>query len=146
VSSNAKNFVKISSQQSYLSNLAYGFSNDGLFSLYMPIPEGAPFTVLRQYGLEFPISMCGGENEEYYVTVLHTPPIPPMPANLYQFDPATGNFNLLGSISGMEEEEPLGIAYNPADSLYYIASGSNLYLFDISSRVASLIGPFNTGE
>ncbi len=145
VSSNDKYFVNFSGEQSNLTNIAYGFSNVGLLSLYTPIPEGTPFTVLRLFGLEFPISMCKGENETYYVTVLHTPPIPPMPAKLYQFDQSTGAFNLLGSINGMGEEEPLGIAYNTVDSLYYIVSASNLYLFDISSRIASLIGPFNTG-
>ena len=83
-------------------------------------------------------SMCQGGDGKYYVTGTNSP-------SLYQLDTINVSFELLGNITGMGADEPNGISYNPVDGNYYIASSSNLFSFNVNTRTATLIGPFNTG-
>ena len=65
--------------------------------------------------------------------------------SLYQLDTVNVSFVLLGNITGMGADVPNGISYNPVNGNYYIASSSNLFSFNVNTRMATLIGPFNTG-
>ena len=118
--------------------IAYGYAGIAGNTISMPIPAGTPFTTLAPWVQPtFASSMIKGPNGVYYMTEI-------APA-LYQVDPGSGAVTLLGSITGMGADQPNGISYNPANGTYYIASSANLFSFDVSSRVATLIGPFNTG-
>ena len=83
-------------------------------------------------------SMCQGGDGKYYVTGTNSP-------SLYQLDTINVSFVLLGNITGMGADKPNGISYNPVDGNYYIVSSSNLFSFNVNTRAATLIGPFNTG-
>jgi hypothetical protein len=83
-------------------------------------------------------SMCHGGDGKYYVTGTNSP-------SLYQLDTINVSFVLLGTITGMGSNQPNGISYNPVNGNYYIASSSNLFSFNVNTRTATLIGPFNTG-
>jgi len=83
-------------------------------------------------------SMCQGGDGKYYVTGTNGP-------SLYQLDTVNVSFVLLGDITGMGADVPNGISYNPVNGNYYIASNANLFSFNVNTRAATLIGPFNTG-
>jgi hypothetical protein len=121
-------------------SIAYGWSSINSNTLSMPIPAGTPFTFLAPWTSPvFASSMVNTPANEYYITEVGPP------AQLYQFDPATGAVTLVGNITGMGSDQPNGIAYNPANSTYYICSRTNLYSFNLITRVATLVGPFNAG-
>lgn len=124
---------------SNLAVIAYGISSIRNATLSIPIPSGSPLDSLNSWvPPNFASSMTKGGNGRYYVTV-HTPA-------LYEFTPSDGNVTLFGNITGMIAGDlPNGISYNPANGQYYIASSLNLYSFNVTSRVATLIGPFNSG-
>ena len=118
------------------STLAYGHSSIQASTLSMPIPAGTPFTLMSPWSAPaFASSMVKGGDGNFYITEI-------APA-LYQFNTTTGAVTLLGSITGMGADQPNGIKYNPANGQYYICSSSNLFSFNVSTRVATLIGPFN---
>ncbi len=117
-------------------SIAYGWESISLTTISMPIPAGTPFATLAPFdpGAGFASSMTKGGNGNYYLTEINT--------GLYQFNTGTGALTLLGSITGASEQ-PNGISFNPANSMYYIMGSTNFYSFDINTRVATLIG--NTG-
>jgi hypothetical protein len=64
--------------------------------------------------------------------------------NLYQVNPGTGAVTLLGPITGLVAGDgPNGIGYNSANGTYYLVGSANFYSFNVTTRVATLIGPFN---
>jgi hypothetical protein len=117
--------------------LAYGYASITTKTISLPIPSGTPLDSLNSWTAPvFASSMIKGPNGKYYI-VEHTP-------SLYEFDPSDGSVTLIGNIIGMVGSDiPNGISYNPNDGQYYICSGENLYLFNVTSRTATLIG--NTG-
>jgi|WetSurSiteA1Bulk_404760.scaffolds.fasta_scaffold03524_3 hypothetical protein len=116
-------------------NIAYGFSNLQNLTLSMPIPGGTPFTYLSNwYSSNFASSMCKGCIGYYLVDIT--------PA-LYSFDEFSGIVQYLGSITGMNGDQPTGIGFNPVDRNFYMVSSSNFYSLDIETHVATLIGPLN---
>lgn len=120
--------------------IGYGYSSIQNLTLSMPIPAGTPFTLLAPWTEPvFASSMIKGPNGVYYLTEVGPP------AALCLFDPGTGTVTMVGSITGMGADQPNGISYNPADGIYYIASSTDLFSFDVGTYIASLIGPFNTG-
>jgi hypothetical protein len=120
--------------------IAYGHESQSTNTISMPIPAGTPFTPLNTFvppAGGFASSMTkGGDGNHYLVTNA--------PA-FYHFNDWTGEVTLLGSITGMSGQTPNGIGYNFVNSTYYLASSTNLFSFDVTTRVATLIGPFNTG-
>jgi len=117
--------------------LAYGYSSIRFATLTMPIPAGFPFDSLNTWTApSFASSMVKGGDGRYYITEI-TP-------SLYEFNPSDGSVTLLGAISGLGADQPNGIAYNPVDGRYFIASSTNLFLFNVTTLVATLIGHFNT--
>jgi hypothetical protein len=120
-------------------SIAYGYSSIRLATLSIPIPSGTPLDSLNSWTSPggFASSMTKGGDDRYYV-IDFTPA-------LYEFSPSDGSITLIGNIIGLGTETPNGIAYNPANEQYYLATSLNLYSFNISSRTATLIGPFNTG-
>jgi hypothetical protein len=116
-------------------SIAYGYAGIAATTISFPVPAGTPFTNLTPWVQPaFASSMIKGGDNNYYMTEI-------APA-LYQFDPGTGAVTLLGSITGLGAEQPNGISYNPANSTYYIASSTQLFSFNVSTRVATLIGSF----
>jgi hypothetical protein len=121
---------------SEFATIAYGHSSIQLSTLSMPLPSGTPFTLMSPWTAPgFASSMAKGGDGNFYITEI-------APA-LYQFNPSTGAVTLLGSITGMGADQPNGIKYNPANGQYYIVSSANFYSFNITTRVATLIGAFN---
>jgi Secretion system C-terminal sorting domain len=117
-------------------SIAYGYAGIAATTISFPVPAGTPFTNLTPWVQpSFASSMIKGGNGNYYMTEI-------APA-LYQFDPGTGAVTLLGSITGLGAEQPNGITYNPANSMYYIAGSTQFFSFDVNTRVATLIGSFN---
>ncbi len=113
--------------------LAYAFENWSHSTLSMPIPAGTPFNTMNIFQPPaFASSMTKGGDGNYYL-ITHEPA-------LYQFNNITGAVTLLGSIAGLAGNLPNGISYNPANSTYYIITSENLFSFNISTRVATLIG------
>ena len=123
-----------------LAIIAYGYAGIAATTISIPIPAGTPFTTLGSWTPPvFASSMVKTPANEYYITEVGPP------AALYQFNPGTGAVTLVGNITGMGADQPNGISYNPANGIYYIVSSANFYSFDLTTRVATLIGPFNTG-
>jgi hypothetical protein len=124
--------------------IAYGWSSIQTYTLSMPMPAGTPFTLLTAWSApSFASSMIKGGDGNYYMTEIAT--------GLYQFNPGTGAVTLLGSITGLQGADQVnGIAYNAANGNYYLAAGSlspvsdNIYSFNVTTRVATLIGPTGT--
>jgi len=118
--------------------IGYGYASIALTSMSLPMPAGTPITPLTAYTFPnstFASSMTRGGDGNYYITSIE-------PA-LYQMDPTTGVITLIGSITGMGADQVNGFKYNPANDSYYIVSSNNFFSFDLSSRVATLIGPLN---
>ena len=115
-------------------SIAYGHEYQSRSTLSMPIPAGTPFNTLSIFNpSDFATSMTKGGNGNYYIITRE-------PA-LYQFNNNSGAVTLLGYISGLEVDDlPNGITFNPADSNYYLITGKNLYTFNITTRVATLVG------
>ena len=130
-----------SKEQSTILETAYGHSSLQVYTLSMPIPGGTPITYLSQwYPPVFASSMVNQPwTHYYYITEVGPPPA------LYEMNSETGIVTLVGNITGMGSDQPNGISYNPANNTYYICSSTNLYSFNLTTRVATLIGPFNTG-
>ena len=136
-----QNHKQASLTQNTILGTAYGYSNNQSYTLSMPIPDGTPFTLLSSWTPpNFASSMVGRHGSDYYYITEMGPP-----AALYQMDSETGSVTLLGNISGMGGDLPNGISYNYYNNTYYIVSSTNFYSFDVSTRAATLIGPFNTG-
>ncbi len=105
--------------------IAYGHESQSSFTISMPIPAGTPFTQLFNWAPStFASSMAANPQGLYYIT--ETGP----PAKLHQMT-LLGEVTLVGEIIGMGTEKPNGIAYNWVTSSFYIASGANLYSFDL---------------
>ena len=122
----------------YAASIAYGHSSIQGSTLSMPIPAGTPFTLLQAWVPPgFASSMTKGGDGRYYITEFAP--------SLYEFNPGDGSVVLLGPITGLGGAGPNSIAYNPVDGRYFIATDVNLFLFDVTTLVATLIGPFNTG-
>jgi hypothetical protein len=120
---------------------AYGHSSFQNYTLSMPIPAGTPFTILSSWTPPvFASSMVNERGTSYYYITEVGPP-----AALYKMDSEIGVVTLVGNITGMGSDQPNGIAYNTENNTYYICSSANLYSFNLTTRVATLIGPFNTG-
>jgi hypothetical protein len=122
--------------------LAYGFSNVNSNTLTIGIPDGTltPLAVWAPGG--FAGSACKGGNGNYYI-IEHT-------LEFSQLDPVTGAVTSLGFITGLGSDIPSGIAYNPANGMYYLAAGiiglsDNIYSLDINTLIATLIGGTGTG-
>ena len=127
--------------------IAYGWSSIQAYTLSMPMPAGTPFTLLTAWTApNFASSMIKGGDGNYYMTEVGPP------ASLYQFNPGTGAVTLLGTITGLQgADQPNGIAFNAANGNYYLSAGSlapvsdNIYSFNVTTRVATLVGPTGTG-
>jgi hypothetical protein len=118
--------------------IAYGHSSQSFATLTMPIPDGTPFDSLNSWTPgNFASSMVQSTDGNYYIITFE-------PA-LYQLNPATGAVTLLGAITGLNSETPNGITQHPATGTFYLATNLNLYSFNVSTRAATLIGPFNAG-
>ena len=128
-----------------MATVAYGHSSIQNYTLSMPIPAGTPFTLLTSWAApSFASTMIKGGDGNYYLVEIST--------GLYNFNPGTGAVTLLGTITGLQGADQVnGIAFNPANGNYYLAAGSlspvsdNIYSFNVSTRVATLIGPTGTG-
>jgi hypothetical protein len=132
---NGKSSHNIIQQIDNPASIGYGWEWISKSTLSMPIPAGSPFTTLNIFlppNGGFASSMTKGGDGNYYVITYDNP-------SLYLFNTATGAVTLVGSITGLTEE-PTGISYNPVNGNYYIITTSNLYSFNISTRVATLIG------
>lgn len=118
-------------------SIAYGFESQAGVTLSMPIPAGTPFTNLGTFTAPtFASSMTKGGDGVYYLTD-NGPP-----GALYSFDPGTGAVTFIASLSG-NSEGPNGIAFNPADNMYYMIGSTAFYSVDVGTGAATLIG--NTG-
>lgn len=118
-------------------SIAYAHNSQGGATLSMPIPAGTPFTTLGNWTApSFGSSMTKGGDGVYYLTD-NGPP-----GALYSFDTGTGVVTLLTALSG-NSEGPNGIAFNPADNVYYMIGSTAFYSVDVGTGVATLIG--NTG-
>ncbi len=115
----------------------YGYSATTQYILSASGPCGFDFLAFWPTS-DYLSSMCQGGDGKYYVTGTNGP-------SLYQLDTVNVSFVLLGNITGMGADIPNGISYNPVNGNYYIASSSNLFSFNVNTRAATLIGPFNTG-
>ena len=113
--------------------IAYGHESQSGNTLSMPIPAGTPFTTLGSWTAPtFGSSMIKGGNGNYYVT-----DVGPV---LFQFNTGTGAVTQLGAITGTSGDQINGISYNPANSTYYLISGTNFYSLNIGTYAATLIG------
>jgi hypothetical protein len=113
-------------------SIAYGWNSQGFATVSLPIPAGTPFTTLGTYdpGAGFLSSMIKGGNGTYYVTEITT--------GLYEFNTGTGAITPLGAITGATNIN--GITFNPANGNYYVMTGTDFYAFNVTTRVATLIG------
>ncbi|HEY6435473.1 MAG TPA: hypothetical protein VIY47_02705, partial [Ignavibacteriaceae bacterium] len=113
-------------------SIGYAWNSQGFATLSMPIPAGTPFTTLGTYnpGAGFLSSMVKGGNGVYYVTEITT--------GLYEFNTSTGAITPLGAITGATNIN--GITFNPVNSNYYLITGTDFYSFNVTTRVATLIG------
>ena len=134
-----------------LATLAYGYGGQLLQTISMPLPAGQPFTNLAAFTFpSFASSMTRGGDGNYYITTVYqTTPTVEQP-KLYQLNTTTGVPALLGDITGMGTNSPNGISYNPNNSTYYIMASTTptnslLYSFNVTTRVATLIGTVGTG-
>ena len=118
---------------------AIGYAYSSIQENILSIPAPCSFTQLAPWSSSgYLSSMCQGGDGNYYVTEISGP-------LLFQLDTVNITFILLGNITGMGTDQPNGIAYNPVNGTYYIASSSKLFSFDVNTRQATLIGSFNTG-
>ena len=122
--------------------VGYGYEGISGNTVSIGIPDGALTTLAAWVPGGFASSACRGGDGNYYITDVS-------PA-LYQLDPATGLVTPLGVITGLGSDSPNGIAFNPANGMYYIAAGiigtsDNIYSLDINTLVATLIGGTGTG-
>ena len=119
----------------YLDNpasIAYGWSAWGSM-LSMPIPAGTPFTILGSFDPpDFASSMVKGGNGTYYLTDISS--------ILFEFNPNTGDVTQLGTITGTNGDQIMGITFNPANGQYYLISLTKFYSFDVGTYVSTLIG------
>jgi hypothetical protein len=128
-------------------SIAYGHAGLAGTTISMPIPAGTPFTTLGSWTAPvFASSMIKGGNGTYYLTEVGPP------AALYTFNTSTGAVTFLTNITGLQGVDvPNGIAFNPANGLYYIAGGDiatvsdNIYTLDVNTGVATLVGSTGTG-
>ena len=133
-----------------LATLAYGYGNQLLQTLSMPLPAGQPFTNLGAFTFpSFASSMTKGGDGNYYLTTTYQTTPTVQTAKLYTVSTA-GVVTLLGDITGTGTNSVNGISYNPNNSTYYLMgattpTNSLLYSFDVNTRVATLIGTVGTG-
>ena len=128
----------IVNQQNILATTALAYSGANSVTLTMPLPAGTPFTTLTSWAApNWASGMAKGLDGNYYLTDVGPP------VALFQVDPSTGTVTSIGSITGMGSDQPNGIAFNPANGMFYMVSSSSFYSLDIDTRVATLIGTFS---
>lgn len=113
-------------------SIAYAWNSQGFATLSLPIPAGTPFTTLGTFnpGAGFLSSMVKGGNGTYYVTEITT--------GLYEFNTGTGAITPLGAITGASNIN--GLTFNPANGNYYVITATDFYAFNVTTRVATLVG------
>ncbi len=118
-----------------LASVAYANDNTTNTNISIPIPDGTPFTTLGNFTAPFSAtSMCKGGDGNFYLTDALR--------ELFLFDPATGTCTSLGYMSGMGNDNPNGISYNPVNHTYYMVGFFGLYSLNINTLAASFIGNF----
>jgi hypothetical protein len=114
---------------------AYAFQMEYTLS----IPATCGFSLMTPELIWYLSSMCMGGDGNYYATRINDP-------SLFQLDTLNGHWIYLGNITGiLIGETPTGIAYNTKNGTYYICTDLAFYSFDVTTRAAQYIGPFNTG-
>lgn len=120
---------------SLLASIAYANDNTTNTNISIPIPDGTPFTTLGNFTAPFSAtSMCKGGDGNFYLT--------DGLRELYLFDPGTGTCTSLGYMSGMGNDNPNGISYNPINNTYYMVGFFGLYSLNINTLAATFIGNF----
>ena len=118
-----------------LASVAYANDNTTNTNILIPIPDGTPFTTIGTFTSPFSAtSMCKGGDGNFYLT--------DGLRELFLFDPSTGTCTSLGYMSGMGNDNPNGISYDPVNHKYYMVGFFGLYSLDINTLAATFIGSF----
>jgi hypothetical protein len=118
-----------------LASVAYANDNTTNENIAIPIPDGTPFTTIGTFTSPFSAtSMCKGGDGNFYLTDALR--------ELFLFDPGTGTCTSLGYMSGMGNDNPNGISYNPVTDKYYMVGFFGLYSLNLNTLTATFIGSF----
>ncbi len=118
------------------SGIAYGWSAVSGYIISVPIPEGQPITLVQPWSPQYtPTAMVDNINE-YIIDDGY---------NYWLYQPNNGNMYNLGTITGLGEEHPNGLAID-FNNLYttYIITDENLYRFIYwtNPMTVELVGSF----